>query len=117
MSHIDWGTTQAEQAAVVRRVIQQVVEDLYDNGQPGLITRVEDFMTTHRALDEERRRQHSENSRKLNLILAILMAIAAYIAIIVSISHPLKTLVDPRSVFHSQTDPQVAELNQYLSVQ
>lgn len=91
----------------MRRLMQQVCEDLYDNGQPGLISRVEDFMTTHKALDEERSKQHKANTDRLNIIIGLLVAIAAYIAIVVSVSHPAKSKLDPKDVFHSEV-PQVA---------
>jgi len=83
--------------------MQQVCEDLYDNGQPGLISRVEDFMTTHNALDEERSKQHKANTDRLNIIIGLLIAIAAYIAIVVSVSHPFKSKLDPEHVFHAET--------------
>jgi hypothetical protein len=99
---IEWGDTPEERGAVMRRLMQQVCEDLYDNGQPGLISRVEDFMTTHRALDEERKQQHKANTDRLNIIIGLLIAIAAYIAIVVSVSHPFKSKLDPERVFHSE---------------
>ena len=75
-------------------------------------------MTTHKTLDEERRRQHEQNSRKLNTILALLIAIASYIAIILSVSHPLKTELDPHKAFHSmQTEPQIAEMHKYVATE
>lgn len=82
--------------------MQQVCDDLYDNGQKGLISRVEEFMTQHEATDRERRRQHEANTTRLNIIIGLLMAIAAYIAIVVSISHPFKSRLDPSKVFHSE---------------
>lgn len=94
--------------------MQQVCDDLYDNGQPGLISRVEDFMITHRALDEERSRQHKANTDRLNIIIGLLVAIAAYIAIVVSVSHPLKTELDPKKVFHSETKL-MAKVHQFVA--
>lgn len=90
--------------------MQQVCDDLYDNGQLGLISRVETFMTTHNALDEERRQQHKANKDRLNIIIGLLVAIAAYIAIVVSVSHPFKSKMDPEKVFHS--DNQTVAVNQ-----
>lgn len=68
-------------------------------------------MTTHEATDRERRRQHEANTTRLNIIIGLLIAIAAYIAIVVSISNPHKSELDPHKVFHSQADqPQQAQL-------
>jgi hypothetical protein len=76
----------------------------------GLISRVEAFMTTHRALDEERQKQHKANTDRLNIIIGLLIAIAAYIAIVVSVSHPFKSNLDPQHVFHSE-NPVLAQFN------
>lgn len=109
MAHIDWGKTPAESQAILKRVMQQVVDDLYDNGQKGLISRVEEFMTQHEATDRERRRQHESNTARLNIIIGLLIAIAAYIAIVVSLSPFKKSEVDPHKVFHTENEQIVAE--------
>lgn len=67
-------------------------------------------MTKHAALDEERARQHKSNTDRLNIIIGLLVAIAAYIAIIVSISHPFKSNLDPQKVFHSQNPVETAQI-------
>ncbi len=108
VANIEWGKTQADTVMVLRRVTQQVCDDLYDNGQLGLISRVEEFMTKHSALDEERSKQHKANTDRLNIIIGLLIAIAAYIAIVVSVHGPFKTSLDPQKVFHSQTTVDVA---------
>ncbi len=108
VANIEWGKTQAETVMVLRRVTQEVCNDLYDNGQLGLISRVEEFMAKHQALDEERSKQHKANTDRLNIIIGLLVAIAAYIAIVISVSHPFKSNLDPQKVFHSQ-NPVVAE--------
>ena len=100
--HIDWGDTPEERGATMRGLMQQVCNDLYDNGQPGLISRVEAFMTTHAAQEHERDKQHKQNTDRLNIIIGLLIAIAAYIAIVVSVSHPFKSKLDPEHVFHSE---------------
>ena len=108
MGQIEWGSTSAENVVILKRITQQVCEDLYDNGQLGLISRVEEFMAKHRALDEERGKQHKANTDRLNIIIALLIAIAAYIAIVISVHGPFKSTLDPAKVFHSQ-NPVVAE--------
>lgn len=60
-------------------------------------------MTAHNALDAERGRQHKANTDRLNIIIGLLIAIAAYIAIVVSVGKPFKSLIDPLDVFHSQS--------------
>lgn len=74
-------------------------------------------MTTHRALDEERRRQHKANTVRLNIIIGILGLIATYILLVWTLSRPFKTLLDPSHVFHSQSEPQLAQIHQYIAVE
>jgi hypothetical protein len=59
--------------------------DLYGNGTPGILSRLERFITHHEAQESEREKQHTQNRDRLNIIIALLAAIAAYIAIVVSI--------------------------------
>jgi len=88
MGHLDFGTSPEEQHAVVRRVLRQIYDDLYDNGTPGLITRVEAHMSEAIGATHQQRLQHESNSRKLNWILVIatvVMMITGILAIFVTI--------------------------------
>lgn len=53
--------------------------DLYGNGNPGLVGRVAAFITKHETQEEEREKQHAQNRIRLNLIIAILGALAGYL--------------------------------------
>lgn len=66
---------------MLKRITQQICEDLYDNGQPGLISRVEAHMSEAIGASIEQRKQHESNSRKLNVI----MALAAIMALVISV--------------------------------
>jgi len=57
-------------------------------------------MAKHEAIEEERVRQHRANTARLNIIIAMLMLIAAYIAIIISLRGTEKTFLDPQKLFH-----------------
>ena len=81
VGQIVWGSTPAENIAILKRITQQVCEDLYDNGQPGLITRVEAHMSEAIGASIEQRKQHESNSRKLNVI----MVLAALMALVISV--------------------------------
>lgn len=48
---------------------------------PGLETRVNAFLTEFRTLESERDKQHKANRNRLNTIIAILVAIAGYLAL------------------------------------
>lgn len=78
------------------------VEQVIDGPpHPGLEKRVDKFMTKIETLEEERVAQHKANTTRLNIIISILLAIAAYIAIVISIGKPLKSAVDPVKLFHT----------------
>ena len=80
LAHIEWGKSPTENVAILKRIVQQVCEDLYDNGQPGLISRVEAHMSEAIGASLEQARQHKANSLKLNII----MALAAVMALVIS---------------------------------
>lgn len=104
MADIDFGFTQGEQLATLIRVVRDLHRDIYGNGEPGLKRKAESFMDMHNATEKERVRQHRENSRKLNVIIALLTAIAAYIGLILSVGKSLKSDLDPIKIFHSHSD-------------
>lgn len=81
MARLDFGDTPVEQLATLMLVVGSLHADFYGNGQPGLKSKAEDFISTMEGIAEERERQHRQNSTKLNLIIIFLAAIAAYIAL------------------------------------
>ena len=112
MGDIEFGDTPGEQLATLIRVVRDLHRDIYGNGSPGLKRDAEVFMTAHDATEQERRRQHKSNSIKLNLIIGLLGAIAAYIGIILTVSHMNKTALDPQKIFHSQQyEPELSSNN------
>lgn len=102
MGTIDFGETQAEHNAAVENFLNDLKVDLYGNGREGLKQRATTFMDRFEAIENERKEQHKASTARLNIIIGLLLAIAAYIAIVVSIRGLPKT----SDVFHSQDEQQ-----------
>ena len=112
VADIDFGDTPSEQLATLMYIVGTLYRDIHGNGQPGLKRRAETFMDGREALELEQEKRHKANTARLNIIIALLIAIAAYIAIVVSLHGEWKTMLDPHKVFHSmRTEPEQAQLN------
>ena len=110
---IEFGVTHGEQLATLMRVVRDLHRDVYGNGAPGIKRKAESFMDRHDGIEEERRNQHRANTARLNIIIGLLIAIAAYIAIVVSLHGPIKTSADPQHIFHSKSpDPSLSSNQQ-----
>ena len=92
----------------MQSIVQQLWNTVHGNGEPGIAKKLDRFIAGFIATEREREKQHEQNRWRLNLIIAILVAIAAYIAIVVSIRTPAKSLLDPHKVFHSENKLDVA---------
>jgi hypothetical protein len=85
MSDFEFRGTDEERRTQAEVILVRMHRDLYGNGTPGILSRLERFITHHEAQESEREKQHAQNRDRLNIIIALLAAIAAYIAIVVSI--------------------------------
>ena len=81
MSEIQFGQTHGEQLATLMRVVRDIHRDFYGNGSPGIKRRAEQFMDGHEAAQKEREHQHEQNSRKLNVLIAIATIILAIVGV------------------------------------
>lgn len=68
-------------------LLKRIHRDLYGNGTPGILSRIEASLTKTATEDAMREKQHTENQEKLdalrkrhNLVIAILSLIATYLA-------------------------------------
>lgn len=87
MANLDFGDTDEERLIVMQGAIQRMHADFYGNGKPGLLDEVRTFTAEFRGAETERERQHKSNRARLNLIIALLSMIAAYILVYVSHVH------------------------------
>jgi len=117
---IDFGRSEAAQLATLIRVVQQVYDDLYGNGDPGLKRRAEQFMSEAEGMRKEQERQHEENSVKLdknNLKLNIILAVCAILTLILGACGTiiavvqLKARSEPPS--HTQTQSVASTTNRF----
>lgn len=83
MADLHFNGTLDERRAQVEAFCRQINGDFY--GREGLMEKVTRFMERMTTTEEEREKQHKQNRDRLNLIIALLVAIAAYIAIVVSV--------------------------------
>jgi len=83
MADLEFTGTDGERRAQVEAFCRRINGDFY--GREGLMEKVSHFMTKMDATEVEREKQHKQNRDRLNIIIALLIAIAAYIAIMVSI--------------------------------
>lgn len=95
MADLEFSGTLEERRAQVEAFCRRINGDFY--GREGLMEKVSSFMTEMKATEAERARQHKQNRDRLNIIIALLIAIAAYIAIVVSIRGLPKTAALPVS--------------------
>jgi hypothetical protein len=84
MGRIEWGDSEEADLALIKSHVQRFADILMDNGKEGLVTRFNNYITAFTVLEEEREKQHKANVNRLNVIIAILSALAAYIAIIIT---------------------------------
>jgi hypothetical protein len=94
--------------------VSRLVKVVEGNGRPGLASEFTDFMGEFRGAQEEREKQHKQSQARLNIIIAALIALAAYIAI-VQTQNAHKSLLDPARIFHSMNIPQLANSQPELS--
>lgn len=87
MSSIEFTGTPDERRRQAEIWLMQIYRDLYGNGKPGILARIEESLTKTATEDAMRERQHIENQEKLdgsrnrlNLIIAILSILATYLA-------------------------------------
>ena len=71
MNEIDFGDTHGEQLATLMRVVRDLHRDFYGNGQLGLKSKAESFMSEMKGAHAEQERQHEQNTVKLNWLLVI----------------------------------------------
>jgi hypothetical protein len=110
MASLDFGDNDKETLIVVRGFCNRVNDTLFDNGKVGLVTTLNRFMTEQSTKEAEREKQHKANIVRLNIIIAILTLIAAYIGLVLTIKHPFSsTHASPDKVFHSlDTNPELS---------
>ncbi len=67
------------------------------------------FMNTWKGEERERDKQHRQNTARLNIIIGILIAIAAYMAIVLTLKGFPKTVTDIFALHHDQVMAQVQQ--------
>lgn len=85
MAELDFGDTDGQRMIVMQGAIQRMYTDFYGNGRPGFRDEFQRFASEFKGAEEERSKQHKSNLARLNLIIALLGMIAAYIAVIVTV--------------------------------
>jgi len=110
MADLEFGGNAEERRKQAEVVIVRMHRDLYGNGTPGLVRKMETFITKHDTQEDERERQHRENQFRLNLIIALLLVISAYIAIVISVRGLPKTSALPVSGNVTATATQNAKI-------
>lgn len=83
MADIEFGLNDAEAFAVIKSFVRQINGDFY--GKDGVMAEFSALTNYLKGEKEEREREHKENRARLNAGLAILSAIALYLALFV---HP-----------------------------
>ncbi len=73
----------------------RVDADLYGSGREGFMEEVNGFMDNFKGAEKERDKQHKENRDRLNIIIALLIMIAAYLAVMVSVKGLSKSSAIP----------------------
>ncbi len=106
MPELDFGDNDDEALTVLKGFAHRVNNDLYNHGRDGLLSQFKIFVTKQNTKEEVQEKRHNANTARLNIIIALLAAIAAYIAIVISIGHYSKSAVDPLKFFHTEkTEP------------
>jgi hypothetical protein len=105
MSQIDFGDTTADHLATLMSLMRTVHRDLYGNGQEGIKSKAERFMSEAEGARKEQDRQHQQNTTKLNWILAlcaIATALIGALGCVYTIEAAKHSENDPAKIFHSQ---------------
>ena len=92
---------------VLWRDVARLKRTIYGNGKAGMEEVLRVLVTQIETRKDIEEKQHAANTARLNIIIGILIAIAAYIAIVVSLRTPARTSLDPMNIFHSQTKEEV----------
>jgi len=100
MAGLEFTGTLDERRAQVEAFCRRIDGDFY--GRSGLMEKVSEFMTRMDATEMERANQHKQNRDRLNIIIALLIMLAAYIAIAVSV-HGLPRNIATISLQTTQT--------------
>ena len=117
MSDLDFGKTDQEAIVVLKGFAHRVNNDLYNHGTQGLINKFGTFIVEYRTLETVREKQHKANTVRLNIIIGLLVVVAAYWTLYLTLAHPSKSQVDPMHIFHSQQyDPVVASSHKHSQI-
>ncbi len=85
MGNLTFRGSDEERRATGEAFMIRVDADLYGGAREGFMDEVNGYIDQARGEEKQRERQHKENRDRLNLIIGLLVMIAAYLAVMVSI--------------------------------
>lgn len=87
MADLEFVGTPEERRWQAEGLLKRIHRDLYGNGTPGILSRIEESLTKTATEDRMREKQHTENLERsdrarfrLNIIIAILLLLSSYLA-------------------------------------
>lgn len=82
MAQLDFGDSTEDAVLILKGVVQRMHDDLYNSNKDGLISQFRELRTKLITQQEDQRDRHSANIRRLNVIIALITALAAYLGLV-----------------------------------